>query len=82
MENITILIAFIGVCLSVLTYQAGVKKSSKNDGYNRGVFEGEIRSSIASLSKKLDELAKKLDKNDGNIDEAIKDHERRFHGAS
>ncbi len=78
-----ILIAIIGVVVSVLTYFAGVKKSSNAETEQRARFEGEIKAKLDQLNRSFEKLEAKLDKTTDDfyteIDKRISEHERRYH---
>ena len=78
-----IIIAVIGVVIAILTYFAGVKKSSNAETEQRARFEGEIKAKLDQLNRSFEKLEAKLDKNADDlyteIHKRISEHERRYH---
>lgn len=78
-----IIIAVIGVVIAVLTYFAGLKKSSNAETEQRARFEGEIKAKLDQLGRAFEKLEAKLDKSAGSLYDEIKrqisEHERRYH---
>lgn len=78
-----IIIAIIGVIIAILTYFAGVKKSSNAETEQRARFEGEIKAKLDQLNRSFEKLEAKLDKNADDlyteIHKRIAEHERRYH---
>lgn len=78
-----VVIAVIGVVLAILTYFAGVKKSSNAETEHRARFEGEIKAKLDQLNHSFEKLEAKLDKSadslNGEIKRQITEHERRYH---
>lgn len=83
MDN-NILIAAIGAVVSVLTYFAGIKKSSNAETEQRARFEGEIKAKLDQLNRSFEKIESRLDKTANEfyaeIDKRISEHERRYHG--
>lgn len=78
-----ILIALVGAVIAVLTYFAGIKKSSNAETEQRARFEGEIKAKLDQLNRSFEKLESKLDKTAEDfyteIDKRISEHERRYH---
>lgn len=78
-----ILIALVGAVIAVLTYFAGIKKSSNAETEQRARFEGEIKAKLDQLNRSFEKLESKLDKTADDfyteIDKRISEHERRYH---
>lgn len=78
-----IIIAVIGVIIAILTYFAGVKKSSNAETEQRARFEGEIKAKLDQLNRSFEKLEAKLDKTADDfyteIEKRILEHERRYH---
>lgn len=78
-----IIIAAIGLVISVLSYFFGVKKQSNADVEKRAHFEGEIKATLKRLVDDVDKIQQKFDKFSGNyiieIDKKIQEHEARYH---
>ncbi len=70
MENISIsiLIAIIGVVLSIITFVAGRQTSAKN----QGLQDGQILTELGYLKSNTDEIKKRLDEEDHRHIETIK----------
>lgn len=83
--ELTIIIAVIGVVLSILTYFAGVKRNSNTDVEKRARFEGEIKAKLDQLILSVEKLENKLTRNTDELHAEIKrqiaEHERRYHDA-
>lgn len=81
--EITVVVAVIGVILSVLTYFAGVKKTSNGEVEKRAYFEGSITAKLDQLIKSVESLENKWAKNKedlySEIETQITQHERRYH---
>lgn len=80
--QVTILVGVCGLILSILTFVAGTKKNSKEDGYNLGKFEGDIariEEAIKSIKEMIAEIKIDLHNEENKIAEAIKNHERIYH---
>ena len=69
MENISIsvLIAVIGVVLSIITFVAGRQSSAKN----QGLQDGQILTELGYLKSNTDEIKKRLDEEDHRHIETI-----------
>lgn len=81
--EITVLVAVIGCVITVISYFAGVKKSSTAEVEKRAYFEGEIKAKLDQLLTSFDKLEAKLSKNTdelyAQITKEIEEHERRYH---
>lgn len=81
--NSNYIIAAVGLVLSVLTYFAGVKRTSNADVEKRARFEGQIEAKLDQLIKQVSKLEEKLSQNKdelyAEIKERIEEHERRYH---
>lgn len=79
----TILIGFVGAALSLITYFVGTKKSSKDEGQQKGYFEGVITTKLDTLASAVDKLDSKLSKNTDEvydrIDDRFKQHIKEWH---
>ena len=78
-----ILIALVGAIIAVLTYFAGIKRSSNAETEQRARFEGEIKAKLDQLNRSFEKLESKLDKTAEDfyteIDKRISEHESRYH---
>lgn len=73
--EVGILLASITVGLSIMAYFVGTKKQSKDDGQQRGYFEGRVEAKLDELGSKID----KLEKVYIHVDDKLIEHERRYH---
>ena len=83
MHTTEIIIALTGLVIAILTYFAGVKKSSNAATEQRARFEGEIKAKLDQLNRSFEKLEAKLDKSSDSLYDEIKrqiaEHERRYH---
>ena len=83
MTDITVLVGVIGAVIAILTYFAGVKRTSNGDIEKRARFEGNIEAKLDELLKSIDKLESKLDKSTDDLYSEIKrqiaEHEKRYH---
>ena len=83
MDISNFIIGGIGVLIAVLTYFAGLKKSSNEVTEQRARFEGEIKAKLDQLNRSFEKLEAKLDKSSDSLYDEIKrqisEHERRYH---
>lgn len=67
--DFNIVISFVGVLISVLSFSIVLKKNNNNDGY----FVGKVETKLDTIEKKLDELCQKYDKLDREVEDKIED---------
>ena len=79
-----VVIAAIGLTISILSYFFGLKKHSNDDVEKRARFEGEIKATLNALSADVKKIEEKFDRfSEGyyeEIEKRIKEHEVRYHG--
>lgn len=78
--NITVLIAVLGLILSVITFFVGQKKASADDGQEYGEFMGEIRADIRNIKDDIKEIKNDRERLKNEIDHAISEHVKAYHG--
>ena len=81
--EITVVVGIIGALIAVLSYFAGVKKSSNEDVEKRAYFEGQVTEKLDQLMHRFDRLEEQLSNNTSELyDEIAKQvekHEERYH---
>lgn len=77
--NITVLIAVLGLILSVITFFVGQKKASADDGQEFGEFMGEIRADIRNIKEDIKEIKNDRERLKDEIDHAISEHVKAYH---
>lgn len=80
--NVTVLIAILGLVLSVITFFVGQKKASQDDGQEFGEFMGEIRADIRNIKDDIKEIKNDRERLKNEIDHAINEHVKAYHGKS
>ena len=78
--NVTVLIAVLGLILSVITFFVGQKKASADDGQEYGEFMGEIRADIRNIKDDIKEIKNDRERLKNEIDHAINEHVKAYHG--
>ena len=80
--NVTILIAVLGLILSVATFFIGQKRASQDDGQEFGEFMGEIRADIRNIKDDIKDIKEDRKRFTDEIDKAINEHVKAYHNKS
>ncbi len=76
------LYGLITVVIGIVGFVAGTKRQSKTDGQSYGEFIGELRANLGNIKESINEIKADINRIYLNMDEKIREHERRYHGAN
>lgn len=81
--TVTIIVGIVTAVVSIVSYFAGEKKTSKGEVAERARFEGNVEATLKQILLRLDGLDAKLTRNTtelyDEIDKRIAEHEKRYH---
>lgn len=81
--TISIIIAILGLALSVATYSAGQKKTNTAEVAKRAEFEGEVKAKLDLVLTRLDKFEENVNSVTADLHDEIarqiQEHERRYH---